>query len=68
MKAVTIDDWKAKPYVKDIPIPQPRDGQVLIKVESASINPADNAFLKGKYGAKRTPPCTPGLEGSGTVV
>jgi NADPH2:quinone reductase len=46
----------------------PKSGQVLIKVMAAAMNPADNAFLKGKYSSKRTLPNSPGLEGSGIVI
>lgn len=68
MKSVIIDEWKAPPTVKEIPIPKPKPGQVLIKVQAAAMNPADNAFLKGKYASKRQLPNSPGLEGSGVVV
>lgn len=69
MKAIIIEDWKKDPIVQyNLPIPKPQSGQVLIKVMAVPINPADNAFLKGKYSTKRKPPCSPGLEGSGIVV
>lgn len=49
-------------------MPTPKQGQVLIKVLAAAMNPADNAFLQGKYSSKRTLPNSPGLEGAGVVV
>jgi len=41
---------------------------VLIKVESAPINPSDLGFLRGSYSSGKKLPTTPGFEGSGTVV
>lgn len=40
----------------------------MIQVFAAAMNPADNAFLKGKYSSKRKLPSSPGLEGSGLVI
>ncbi len=68
MQSVIIDEWKAPPTVKEVPIPKPKPGQVLIKVFAAAMNPADNAFLKGKYSSKRKLPNSPGLEGAGLVI
>lgn len=51
-------------------IPEPRKGQVLIKVESVPINPTDVYMMQGKYAkyANFKYPHTPGFEGSGTVI
>ena len=50
--------------------PKPGKGQVLIKVESAPLNPSDIYCMEGKYGEfmKFDYPFTPGWEGSGTVI
>jgi NADPH:quinone reductase-like Zn-dependent oxidoreductase len=50
------------------PIPKPKSGQVLVKIEAAPCNPSDLLFLQGKYGKKKTLPAVPGWEGAGTVV
>jgi len=44
------------------------DDEVVVKVHSAPINPADLGLCQGSYPAGRTHPCTAGLEGSGVVV
>ena len=50
------------------PIPVPTMNQVLVKVESAALNPSDILFMKGLYKIKLDFPYTPGWEGAGTVV
>ena len=39
MKVIQIDKWKGKPFVTIVEIPQPKHGEVLIKVGVAPINP-----------------------------
>src|SRR6188472_4593498 len=54
--------------VEERPVPQPRRGQVLIKMAAAPCNPSDLLLLQGKYGTLKTLPTVPGWEGAGTVV
>jgi NADPH:quinone reductase-like Zn-dependent oxidoreductase len=54
--------------VEQIPIPTPGPGEVLIKMDSAPINPSDLAFITGSYSSPKPHPCIPGFEGSGTIV
>ncbi len=58
------------PYVEAgrIAVPEPEDGQVLIKVAVASINPSDVMFIKGMYGQPRAKGQPAGFEGVGEVV
>lgn len=59
-----------EPYLEaaTIPIPTLGDGQVLIKVRMASINPSDLHFIKGEYGTPRQKGAPAGFEGVGDVV
>ncbi len=54
--------------VRELPVPSPRHGQVLVKIQAAPCNPSDLLLLQGKYGVLKTLPTTPGWEGAGTVV
>lgn len=50
------------------PVPRPRRGQVLVRIEAAPCNPSDLLFLQGRYGVSKALPTVPGWEGAGTVV
>jgi NADPH:quinone reductase-like Zn-dependent oxidoreductase len=54
--------------VRELPMPQPRSGQVLVRIEAAPCNPSDLLLLQGKYGTLKTLPTVPGWEGAGTVI
>lgn len=50
------------------PVPQPNQGEVLVRVAASPVNPSDLMFLRGLYGQKKNLPVVPGFEGSGEVV
>ncbi len=69
MQAVQLDEPNGKLTLREILVPHPQVGQVLIRMAAAPINPSDLGALSGmSYRGKRQFPFTPGLEGSGTVV
>jgi NADPH:quinone reductase-like Zn-dependent oxidoreductase len=47
--------------------PTPAEGEILVRILSAPINPADLNFIEGTYGVKPALPTTPGIEGCGIV-
>lgn len=49
------------------PIPQPKEGQVLVKVTARNINPADLMFIQGRYGIQPIFPSSAGFEAVGVV-
>ncbi len=71
MHAIQIEDYGGPEVLKyvEAPIPQPGEGQVLIRVHAAGVNPADSKFRAGHMKQFRplTMPWTPGLEAAGVV-
>jgi NADPH2:quinone reductase len=53
--------------VRDVPEPQPRNDQVIVRVEAAGVNFADTMQAMGLYPGGPTPPFVPGLEVAGTI-
>jgi NADPH2:quinone reductase len=47
MRAISVNEYGAAPALTDVPDPRPQQGQVLIKVEAAGINPMAGRFLPG---------------------
>jgi NADPH:quinone reductase-like Zn-dependent oxidoreductase len=71
MKAVVFDRAGEPLEVlrtADIAVPVPGENQVLVKVASRPIHPADLAFIRGQYRVRPQFPQPAGLEGTGVVV
>jgi NADPH2:quinone reductase len=68
MKAVFVDNPSGNLVVKETDIPKPGDGEVLVKISAAPINPSDLAGIKRSHTDAGSSPFIPGLEGAGTVV
>lgn len=69
MKAVVAQQW-CDPnglVIEEVPRPEPRDGELLVKVASAALNFPDILMVAGKYQVKPPLPFTPGFEVAGTV-
>jgi trans-2-enoyl-CoA reductase len=49
-------------------VPEPRAGEVLIRVEASPINPADLNVIEGKYPKRPELPAVPGIEGAGVIA
>ena len=57
-----------KLFPKEILVPHPGPGQILIRVAAAGVNRADLLQVEGHHPPPAGAPDTPGLEASGTVV
>src|ERR1700690_1840708 len=68
MQAVQLDKDGGPLIVRQIPVPKPGAGEVLVRMAASPINPSDLGFIEGGHGYEKTFPVVPGVEGSGTVV
>src|SRR5712691_3773192 len=71
MHAVRVHDYGGADQLKleDAPQPEPKEGEVLVRLKAAGVNPADWKYRQGLYKAflPLSFPWTPGLEGAGVV-
>jgi hypothetical protein len=47
MKAIAIDDFGPPPSLHDLPVPEPGEGEVLVRVRASSVNGFDVAVVGG---------------------
>ncbi len=67
MKAAVVKAFKQPLVIEDCPIPEPGDGQVLVKIEASGLCHTDMHAANGDWPVKPTPPFVPGHEGVGIV-
>jgi NADPH2:quinone reductase len=67
MKAIRVHEQGGPETLlyEEVPIPQPGEGEVRVKIEAAGVNYIDTYHRSGQY--KLEPPFTPGMEGGGIV-
>ena len=74
MKCIMIERYGGPEVLlrREVAVPEPGAGEVLVKLACAGINFMDVHTRQGKYAKSRTYPvrlpCTLGMEGAGTVV
>ena len=68
MRAFQVTGFDQKPTLIDLPIPQPAEGEVLVRIEACGLNFADLLMAKGTYQDTPAPPFTLGMEVCGTVT
>lgn len=71
MKALRVEalgDDLAGVRLADVPMPERRAGQLLVRVRAASLNFPDLLMTRGGYQLKPPLPFTPGMEMAGEVV
>src|SRR5258706_14687262 len=70
MMAVAVERTATGPklYLKEMLVPHPGPGQILLKVASAGVNRADLLQVEGHHPPPPGAPETPGLEASGKIV
>ena len=71
MKAIRLHEFGGPQVLtyEDAPKPEPKEGEVLIKVAAAGVNPVDAMIESGAMEemAKHTLPLVPGWDAAGTV-
>src|SRR6202041_3481062 len=67
MRAAVVTDFPSPLQVKDLPIPEPGDGEVLVRIETSGLCHTDIHAAHGDWPVKPTPPFIPGHEGVGYV-
>jgi NADPH:quinone reductase len=69
MKAIVVREYGEPEVmrVEELPPPVPGEGQVLVRISAAGVNPADTYARSGKFATKPPLPYTPGTDGAGIV-
>src|SRR6478672_4632997 len=71
MKAIVAHQWGGPEVLKveDVPVPTPKENEMLIKVFAAGVNSFDGTLLSGKYAKMfgTQLPWIPGYDVAGTV-
>ncbi len=67
MKAAVVTDFTRPLEVQDLPIPEPGEGQVLVRMETCGLCHTDIHAAHGDWPVKPNPPFVPGHEGVGPV-
>lgn len=70
MRAVQYDSFGEPADVlqpREVLVPEPRRGELRVRMLASPINPSDLMTVRGVYGQRPTLPATPGYEGVGIV-
>lgn len=68
MKAAVVRDFGKPLTLEEVPIPQPNENQILVRIEATGICHTDLHAAHGDWPVKPKPPFIPGHEGVGTVA
>jgi NADPH2:quinone reductase len=69
VRAAIVSSYEAPPEGGERPEPEPGEGQAVVELLAAALNPADLAIASGRFPAGSPPlPYVPGIEGVGRVV
>ena len=69
MRAIVVRELGGPDVLKlqEVPDPRPREGEVLVRIRAAGVNPVDGYIRAGAHARKAVPPFTPGFDGAGEV-
>ena len=67
MKAAVVHEFGAPLVIEEVPIPQPGQGEVQIRLDATGVCHADLHAADGDWPVKPTLPFIPGHEGAGHI-
>ena len=67
MKAAVVREFGTPLSIEDVPTPEPKEGQVLVRIETSGLCHTDIHAAHGDWPVKPTLPLIPGHEGVGIV-
>jgi len=67
MKALQVTGFSEPIEIQEIPVPEPKQGEIRVKIYACGLNFADLLMQKGTYQDTATPPFTLGMEVAGIV-
>src|ERR1043166_6059558 len=68
MKAAVVREFGKPLAIDEVPVPQPDENQILVRIAATGICHTDLHAAHGDWPVKPEPPFVPGHEGYGTVV
>ena len=68
MRAAVVERFKEPLVVREVAVPEPPPGRVLVKIAASGVCHTDLHAADGDWPVKPTPPFIPGHEGVGTVI
>lgn len=67
MRAAVVTGFTEPLEIKELPTPEPAEGQVLVRIEASGLCHTDIHAARGDWPVKPEPPFVPGHEGVGIV-
>jgi propanol-preferring alcohol dehydrogenase len=67
MRAVVVTSFDEPLVIKEVPMPEPGQGQILVRIEASGLCHTDIHAARGDWPVKPTPPFIPGHEGVGII-
>lgn len=68
MRAAVVPSLGARLEIRDVPVPSPQAGQVVVKIEASGLCHTDIHAARGDWPVKPKMPLIPGHEGVGRVI